>query len=80
MALGKSRAKVQAEKLKIKIGGLTLFSGGTGRKFDVSAVEEHLSSQEVHVLCDLGLGSGCFTAWTCDLSREYISINADYTT
>ncbi|MFP4353523.1 MAG: bifunctional glutamate N-acetyltransferase/amino-acid acetyltransferase ArgJ [Phycisphaerae bacterium] len=80
MALGKSAAKVTAEKLKIKIGGVTIFSGGTGRKFDLGKVEAHLGGSEVHVQADLGLGKGRFTALTCDLSREYITINADYTT
>jgi glutamate N-acetyltransferase/amino-acid N-acetyltransferase len=27
---------------------------------------------------DLGLGSGCATMWTCDLTAEYVAINADY--
>jgi glutamate N-acetyltransferase/amino-acid N-acetyltransferase len=80
MALGKSSAKVRAETLKIRIGGKTIFSRGTGRSFDHEAVEAHLSGREIHVLCDLGQGDGAFTAWTCDLSREYIAINADYTT
>jgi glutamate N-acetyltransferase/amino-acid N-acetyltransferase len=80
MALGKSAAKVEAESLTIKIGPATIFSRGTGRKFDLQAVQGHLRQPEIHVQCNLGLGKGAFTAWTCDLSREYIAINADYTT
>ena len=80
MALGKSAAKVRAETLKIRIGGVTIFSGGTGRKFDRGKVEKHLAGEDVRVDCDLGLGKGAFTALTCDLSREYITINADYHT
>jgi glutamate N-acetyltransferase/amino-acid N-acetyltransferase len=80
MALGKSAAKVEAESLKIKIGPVTIFSRGTGRKFDLQGVQALLQEPEIHVQCDLGLGQGAFTAWTCDLSREYIAINADYTT
>jgi glutamate N-acetyltransferase/amino-acid N-acetyltransferase len=80
MALGKSAAKVDQDRLKIAIGGVTLFSGGTGRRFNVAKVEGHLAGREVRVECDLGLGDGTFTALTCDLSREYIAINADYTT
>ena len=79
-ALGKSSAKVDPAKLKIRIGGVLIFSGGTGRKFDVPKVEAHLAGKEVQVACDLGLGKGKFTALTCDLSREYITINADYHT
>ncbi len=80
MALGKSAAKVQAETLRVRIGGVLVFSKGAGRSFDVAKVEEALRQPQVRVECDLGLGKGHFTALTCDLSREYITINADYTT
>ena len=79
-ALGKSAAKVDPGKLKIKIGGVTIFARGAGRKFDLPKVEAHLAGKEIKVACELGLGKGSFTALTCDLSREYITINADYHT
>lgn len=80
MALGKSAAKVQAETLKIRIGGTLVFSNGMGRTFDAAKVSQALQADEVKIHCDLGLGKGEFTALTCDLSRDYIAINADYTT
>ncbi len=80
MALGKSPAKVVAEKLRIRIGGVLVLSGGCGRKFDARKVARHLAGSEVKIACDLGLGRGRFTALTCDLSREYVTINADYHT
>jgi len=79
-ALGKSAARIVPQRLTIRIGGVTIFRGGTGRKFDLRRVEAHLAGREVRVDCDLGLGKGRFTALTCDLSREYVTINADYHT
>lgn len=79
-ALGKSSAKVDPERLKITIHGVTIFSGGCGKKFNLKKVQDHLKGAEIRVSCDLGLGKGSFTALTCDLSREYIAINADYST
>ena len=79
-ALGKSAAKIDPDKLKIEIGGVTIFAAGTGQKFDLPEVQAHLAGKEVKVACDLGLGKGSFTALACDLSREYITINADYHT
>ena len=79
-ALGKSSARVDPAKLTIMVGGVTLFSRGTGKSCDLAKVEEHLRGNEVLVECELGLGKGEFTALTCDLSREYIAINADYHT
>ncbi|MFB3892859.1 MAG: bifunctional glutamate N-acetyltransferase/amino-acid acetyltransferase ArgJ [Phycisphaerae bacterium] len=79
-ALGKSAAKIDPAKLVIAIGGVTLFARGAGRSFDLKKVTAHLAGGHVLVSCDLGLGAGRFTALTCDLSREYIAINADYHT
>jgi len=37
-----------------------------------------MKSSEIRIGVDLGLGAGKATVWTCDLTHEYISINADY--
>ncbi|MGC9454614.1 MAG: bifunctional glutamate N-acetyltransferase/amino-acid acetyltransferase ArgJ [Phycisphaerae bacterium] len=79
-AAGKSSARVDSEKMSIRIGGVTVFSRGRGRKFDMKAVEKHLAGNKVEIECNLNLGSGEFTALTCDLSAEYVRINADYHT
>ena len=80
MALGKSDAKVVAEKLTIRIGPTVVFKRGTPAKFNAKSVSKHLASNEVEVVCNLRLGKGRFTALTCDLSGDYVTINADYHT
>jgi len=80
MALGKSEAKVAADKLSIRIGETLIFNRGAPTKFSAKSVSKYLDSDQVDVVCDLRLGKGRFTALTCDLSREYITINADYHT
>ena len=80
MALGKSAAKVAAEKLSVKIGGITVFAAGRGQKFNLKKVAKHMAGKKISILCDLRLGKGRFTAMTCDLSRRYVTINADYHT
>jgi len=79
-ALGKSSARIVPEKLSIRIGGVTVFARGRGLSFDLRKVEKHLAGKTVTVACHLGLGRGEYTAFTCDYSREYIDINADYHT
>jgi len=79
-ALGKSAAKIDPDALRVKIGRTTVFSRGGPRPFDAKKVSKYLAADSVLVTCDLGLGRGVFTALTCDLSREYITINADYHT
>jgi len=79
-ALGKSAAKIVPEKLRIRIGGALVFAGGTGRKFDAVGVRRHLRGKHIRIECNLGLGRGAYTALGCDLSRRYVTINADYHT
>ena len=79
-ALGKSAAKVDPDKLTIRVAGTCVFSRGAGRKFDARKVSRALAAKTVAIVCDLGLGRGAYTALTCDLSREYVTINADYHT
>ena len=80
MALGKSDAKVVAEKLTIRIGSTLVFRRGAPTKFNARSVSKYLASDEVEVVCNLGLGKSRFTALTCDFSKDYITINADYHT
>jgi glutamate N-acetyltransferase/amino-acid N-acetyltransferase len=79
-ALGKSAARIDPERLVVRVGGVTLCSGGRARAFDLVKVRRHMRGRHLTVDCNLGLGRGRFTALTCDLSREYVTINADYHT
>ncbi len=80
MAGGKSAAKVVPERLSVKIGCVGVFARGVPRRFNVAAVEKHLAGDTVVIEVNLGLGNAAYTAYACDLSREYITINADYHT
>ena len=80
MAVGKSPAKVVPARLRVRIGNVTVFARGRGVKFDLRAAEEHLAGETVTVSVDLGLGRAQYTAYTCDLSANYVRINADYHT
>jgi len=79
-AVGRSPAKVIQEKLTCKIGGVTVMRRGASCPFDVKAAEAHMAGDTVEIGVNLNLGPGRYTALTCDLSREYITINADYHT
>jgi glutamate N-acetyltransferase/amino-acid N-acetyltransferase len=80
MALGKSAAEVDPDRLRVKLAGVTVFSKGTGRRFDPDELTKKMTTDVLTIECDLGLGTGGYTALTCDLTREYIAINADYHT
>ena len=79
-ALGKSAAKIDPDRLRVRIGPTPVFARGRPTPFDAKALSGYLAGDSVKISCDLGLGKGAFTALTCDLSRQYVAINADYHT
>ena len=79
MAIGKCGQRVDAARLEISIGGVAVTAAGRARDdFDETSVAQHLRGNEILIAADLHLGGGAATVWTCDLTRGYIDINADY--
>jgi glutamate N-acetyltransferase/amino-acid N-acetyltransferase len=58
--------------------GLLLFENGMKARYDEAEATAIISEAEVYITLDLGGGSGRAIVWTCDLSHEYVDINADY--
>jgi glutamate N-acetyltransferase/amino-acid N-acetyltransferase len=80
-ATGYSGAEVDPARIAIHLGNLLICErGGRAAAFDEAAAHRYLTQPEFSVHIDLGLGSGACRFWTCDLTREYVSINADYST
>jgi glutamate N-acetyltransferase/amino-acid N-acetyltransferase len=80
-ATGYSGAEVDPARVAIRLGDLLICErGGRAATFDEAAAHRYLSQPEFAVHIDLGLGNGVCRFWTCDLTREYVSINADYST
>ncbi len=57
---------------------ILIFENGVGTDFSEEKATKILSSKEVKVIADFHLGTESATAWGCDLTHEYVSINADY--
>jgi glutamate N-acetyltransferase/amino-acid N-acetyltransferase len=79
-ALGYSGSELAIDRLSVEIAGLPVFALGAGVEVDLAAVRRAFEEPEIEIRADLGLGSGLAEAWGCDLSAEYVRINADYTT
>jgi len=78
--IGTSVAPVDPAKVSIAIGPHKVFSSGKAVAFDKNAVHEVLKRPEYVISIGLGLGKACAEFLTCDLTEEYIRINADYST
>ena len=79
-AVGRSGASVSPSRLDLDIGGEAVVRGGLPVRTSQRRLERILSRPEVIFSIDLNLGTAGATAWGCDLSSEYVRINADYTT
>jgi len=79
-ALGRSGVEVMETKIDLQIGNICLVRAGQQLPFDKEEVVSLLRSPEVAIGLQLNLGTASATAWGCDLSEEYVTINSQYTT
>jgi glutamate N-acetyltransferase / amino-acid N-acetyltransferase len=79
-ALGYSGSDVAIDRLTVTVAGVTVFTAGAGLEVDLAVIRHAFEQPEIEIAADLGLGDGRAEAWGCDLSAEYVRINADYTT
>jgi glutamate N-acetyltransferase/amino-acid N-acetyltransferase len=79
MAVGKSGEAADRDRLSITLGGVQVAKDGDrAASFDEKVIANYMQGREVTIGVDLGLGVGMATVWTCDLTHDYIAINADY--
>ena len=80
-AAGYSGAKMNPEKSRCQVGNITVFRNGRPAAVSLAEVEKAMKLPEVHITLNIGAGGkGTCHIYSCDLSREYITINADYHT
>lgn len=81
-ALGYSGVIFDPEKITLSIeskaGSVLLFEKGEPQNFDEEYATKVLSEEEVIAVVDMNAGSEEATAWGCDLTYDYVKINADY--
>jgi glutamate N-acetyltransferase/amino-acid N-acetyltransferase len=77
---GRAGVAFELDRAKVTIGPVVLFEDG--RPYDDLAPEaaDYLRNEDITVSVDLGAGAASSTVWTCDLSAEYVRINAEYRT
>ena len=81
-AAGYSGAQFDTAKVNLRLqsaaGEIELMREGSGLVFDEEAAKQILQEREIFIKLDLGSGEYQATSWGCDLSHEYVNINADY--
>jgi glutamate N-acetyltransferase/amino-acid N-acetyltransferase len=79
-AAGRSGAAITPEKVELYIGDTCVVKGGEPFPFSKNDVVKHLNGKEVLITLNLHIDRAEAVAWGCDLSEEYVKINAEYTT
>ena len=79
MAVGKSGEAADRDKLSIWFGDhIVARNGERAPEYVETTVAAYMKARELVIRVDVGVGSGRATVWTCDLTHDYVSINADY--
>lgn len=81
-ALGYSGVQFDPEKVELyfqsKAGKMLIYKDGAATDYSEEEATKILSEPEVTVLVDMKMGTETATAWGCDLTYDYVKINADY--
>ncbi len=80
-AAGRSGVAIEPERMRIAIGGVPVFAEGMRvEEYDEAAAHLAMREREYVIAMDLGMGEAGCRFVTCDLTAEYVRINADYST
>jgi len=79
-AVGRSGAEVVESKIDLYLEDVSVVKGGRPLPFNEQSVVQVLKQSEVSIRVHLNLGTASATAWGCDLSEEYVTINSQYMT
>ena len=79
MAIGKSGENIVSNKVQIKIGNyLVAEQNRRSKDYNEEDIKEYMKSPSINIDINLNIGSASFTVYTCDLTHDYVDINADY--
>jgi glutamate N-acetyltransferase/amino-acid N-acetyltransferase len=82
MAIGKCHEEtdIRPERVRMAFGNLCVFAHGEPQNADLQCLTKYLQGREIRISIDLGIRDGQATVWGCDLTAEYVRLNAEYTT
>ena len=79
MAIGKSGAEINLKKLSIKFGDISIVKNGKlSSQYNENETADYMKNSNIEISVNVACGSKNFIAYTMDLTKKYIEINADY--
>ncbi len=79
-AVGYSGVDLDPDRVEVKLCGSAIYSGGAGPDVDAEELARAMEADEIPIEIDLSTGSSTAEIFTCDLTDEYVRLNAEYTT
>ncbi|OBW53787.1 bifunctional ornithine acetyltransferase/N-acetylglutamate synthase [Bacillus safensis] len=79
-AIGHSAASVTPEEVEVYLGGQCLFKRNEPQPFSEEEAKAYLEKDEITIFIQMSEGNGEAAAWGCDLTYDYVKINASYRT
>ena len=79
-AAGRAGVRFRPELVDLRLGRVQVVRRGAGCPYDPEAAAEAVAGREVEIVLDLNAGEAEARVWTCDLTKEYVAINAEYHT
>jgi len=79
-AMGYAGVDFDPEKATVSMAGIPIYADGAGLEYDHDAAVEALGAEDVQIDIDLAAGDAEAVIYTCDLTYDYVRINAEYTT
>lgn len=79
-AVGYSGVLIDPNRVSVTIGPYQVVEKGLPSQMDEAEVKKYLEQENIHIYVDLNQGEAAATAWGCDLSYDYVKINASYRT
>lgn len=79
-AVGYSGAEMDLEKIEVKLGDITIVKNGKGAGVPKEEARKELQKENINITINMNIGKYSSKAWGCDLSYDYVKINAEYHT
>ncbi|MEC7843337.1 MAG: bifunctional glutamate N-acetyltransferase/amino-acid acetyltransferase ArgJ [Candidatus Latescibacterota bacterium] len=79
-AVGYSGVDLDPDRVEVKLCGSAIYAGGAGLDVEAEALARAMEADEIPIEIDLSTGSSTAEIFTCDLTDEYVRLNAEYTT
>ena len=79
-AMGYAGVDIEPGDVEVSLCGTTIYADGSGAAYDADVLSNAMKEKEITIDIDLAMGQATAEIFTCDLTYDYVRLNAEYTT